>query len=126
MLLVRCRQYIQLLGLSFKIISLATYSVFITHPQDQFIHINEDAVFECVVNGSESLTISWTRNIETSSRLKISNETTNGGRRSILKVKKSSIADSGFYWCIATNADNKFASSKPAELLSKIMSTIYI
>ena len=59
----------------------------------------------------------------TSSRLKISNEITNGGRRSILKVKKSRIADSGFYQCIATNADNKVESSKSAELLSKIMST---
>ena len=81
-------------------------------------------MFECVANGSESLTISWTRNVETSSCLKISNEITNGGRRSILKVKKSRITDSGLYiWCIATNADNQVASSKSAELLSKIMST---
>ena len=77
-------------------------------------------MFECVVNGSESLTISWRRNFETSSRLKVSNEIINGGKRSILKVKKSTIADSGFYWCIATNADNEIVSSKPAELLSKI------
>ena len=106
-------------------ISLATSSIFITHPQDQFIHINEDAVFECVANGSESLTINWTKNVETKSRLKVSNKITNSGRRSILKVKKSRIADSGFYQCIATNADNKVVSSKAAELLSKIMSTIY-
>ena len=79
-------------------------------------------MFECVANGSESLTISWGRNVETSSRLKISNEITNSGRRSILKVKKSRIADSGSYWCIATNADNEVVSSEPAELLSKIMS----
>ena len=60
--------------------TIPTSSVFITHLQDQFIHINEDAVFECVVNGSESLTISWRRNV-------------NGGRRSILKVKKPRITD---------------------------------
>ena len=108
------------------IISLATSSVFTTHPQDQFIHINEDAVFECVANGSESLTISWKRNVRTSSRLKISNQIINGGRRSILKIKKSRIADSGFYWCIATNADNQVASSKPAELLSKMYNVYYL
>ena len=58
------------------IISLDTSSVFITHPQNHFIHINEDAVFECVANGSESLTINWnsTSNVKASSRLKISNE----------------------------------------------------
>ena len=103
-------------------------SVFTTHPQDQFIHINEDAVFECAANGSESLTISWTRNNEhivSKLRFKISNEFTDGGRRSILKVRKSTIADSEFYWCIATNADNKVALSKQAELLSKIMTVTH-
>ena len=105
---------------------LATTSLFTTHPQYQFIHINEDAIFECVANGSEPLTISWTRNDGyniSKSRFKISSEITNGGRRSILKVKKSRITDSGFYQCIATNADNKIALSKQAELLSKIMLT---
>ena len=106
---------------------LAKSSLFTTHPQDQFIHINEDAMFECVANGSESLTISWTRNdghnnIISKSRFKISNEITNDGRRSILKVKKAKIADSGFYRCIATNADNKIALSNQVELLSKIIS----
>ena len=98
--------------------------MFTTHPQDQFIHINEDAMFECVANGSESLTISWTRNDGhniSKSRFTMSSEITNDGRRSILKVKKAKIADSGFYRCIATNADNKIALSKQAELLSKIM-----
>ena len=118
LLLVRYRQWSYVLGLSLNNFTIATSSVFITHPQDQFIHINEDAVFECVANGSESLTINWTRSVETSSRLKTSNIITNGGKRSILQVKKSRIADSGFYWCIATNADNKVVSSKPAELLS--------
>ena len=105
---------------------LATSSLFTTHPQDQFIHINEDAMFECAANGSESLTINWTRNDGhdiSKSRFKISNKIINGGRRSILKVKKSRIADSGFYRCIATNTDNKIVSSKQAELLSKIMLT---
>ena len=82
-------------------------------------------MFECAANGSESLTINWTRNVETSSYLKISNEITNGGRRSVLKVKKSRIADSGFYRCIATDADDKIVSSKSAELLSKIICIYY-
>ena len=102
---------------------LAISSLFTTHPQDQFIHINEDAMFECVANVSESLIISWTRNdkhIVSKSHYKISNEImTNSGRRSILKVKKAKIADSGFYRCIITNADNKIVSSKQAELLRK-------
>ena len=104
---------------------LVTSSLFTTHPQDQFIHINEDAMFECVANGSESLTISWTKNDRhniSKSHFKISNKITNDGRRSILKIKRAKIADSGFYRCIATNADNKIVSSKQAELLSKIMS----
>ena len=104
---------------------LAISSLFTTHPQDQFIHINEDAMFECVANGSESLTISWTKNDGhniSKSRFKISNKITNDGRRSILKVKRAKIADSGFYRCMATNADNKTALSNQAELLSKIIS----
>ena len=104
---------------------LATSSLFTTHPQDQFIHINADAMFECVANGSESLTISWTRNDGyniSKSHFKISNKTTNDGRRSILKVKRARIADSGFYRCMATNAANEIVSSKQAELLSKIIS----
>ena len=107
------------------IILLATTSLFTTHPQDQFIHINEDAMFECAANGSESLTINWIRNDGhdiSKSRFKISSKITNGRRRSILTIKKSRTADSGFYWCIATNADNKILSSKQAELLSKIIS----
>ena len=98
--------------------------MFATHPQDQFIHINKDAIFECAANESESLTINWTRNnghIVSKSHFKISNKITNGERRSILKVKKSKIADSGFYQCIAIIADNKVVSSKSAELLSKII-----
>ena len=82
-------------------------------------------MFECVANGSELLIINWTRNdgrIVSKSRFKVSNKITNDGRRSILKVKNSKIADSGFYWCTATNTDNKIVSSKKAELLSKIIS----
>ena len=78
-------------------------------------------MFVCAVNGSESLTIKWTRNNVhvTSSNFKISNEITNDERRSILIVKRSTIRDSGLYRCVATNADNEMISSKPAELLSK-------
>ena len=97
---------------------------FTTHPQDQFIYINEPAMFECAAKG-ESLTISWTKNdgrVHDALKSHILNENTDGGRRSILKVKKSKIADSGYYQCTATNTDNKVVSSKPAELLSKITS----
>ena len=81
-------------------------------------------MFECAAKG-ESLTISWTKNdgrVHNASKSHILNEDINGGRRSILKVKKSKIADSGYYQCTAANTDNKVVSSKPAELLSKITS----
>lgn len=100
------------------IILLATTSVFTTHPQDQFIHNNEDAVFECAANGSESLMINWTRNDKPiiDSHFYVSN----GTRKSVLEVSKATVDDSGIYQCIATNADNETIASKPAELLSKI------
>ena len=81
-------------------------------------------MFECAANGSELLTIRWTRNNihVTSPRLKISNEITNGEKRSVLTVQRSTIRDSGLYRCVATNADNEMISSKPAELLSKKIS----
>ena len=99
------------------IISLATSSVFTTHPQDQFIHNNEDAVFECAANGSESLMINWTKNDEPilDSQFII----LNSRGRSVLEVNKATVDDSGIYQCIATNADNETIVSEPAELLSK-------
>ena len=82
-------------------------------------------MFECAANGNESLKIRWTRNNVhvTSSRFRISNEISNSERRSVLTVKRSTIRDSGLYQCAATNADNEMILSKPAELLSKTMST---
>ena len=76
-------------------------------------------MFECAANGSESLKISWIRNNELISNSK-SNKIQNDGAKSVLKVKKATVDNSGIYWCIATNADNEEVSSKPAELLSKI------
>ena len=93
--------------------------MFTTHPQDQFIHNNEDAVFECAANGSESLNISWIRNNELISNSK-SNKIQHDGNTSILKIKETTIDNSGIYQCIATNADNEEVFSKLAELLSKI------
>ena len=93
--------------------------MFATHPQDQFIYNNEDAVFECAANGSESLTISWIRNNELISNSK-SNKIQSDGIKSVLKVKKATVDNSGIYWCSVINAVNEEVSSKPAELLSKI------
>ena len=99
--------------------------MFITHPQDQFIYNKKVAMFECVANGSESLNITWTKNnelIKNSHLYKMSN----GRKRSVLKIKKATVDDSGVYWCIATNADNEVVISKTAELLSKICKIINI
>ena len=103
--------------------TLATSSVFTTHPQDQFIHNNEDALFECAANGSESLMINWTRNDKLT--LDLHFYMSNGTRRSVLKVNKATIDDSGIYQCIATNAGNETIVSEPAELLSKISKMVH-
>ena len=71
-------------------------------------------MFECAANGSESLTISWTRN-----DVPIHFYKSNGTGRSILEVYKATVDDSGAYKCIATNADDETIVSEPAELLSK-------
>ena len=76
-------------------------------------------MFECAANGSESLMIRWIRNSELISGSK-SNKIQNDGMKSVLKIKKATVDNSGIYQCIATNADNEEALSKPAELLSKI------
>ena len=94
--------------------------MFTIHPQNQFIHNNEDAVFECGTNRNTSLTIGWTRNKEHISNshseiFKITNE----GERSILKVMKATEDCIGVYQCIATNADKTIVLSKVAEMLSK-------
>ena len=93
--------------------------MFTTHPQDQIIHNNEDAVFECAANGSESLMISWIRNDELISNSK-SNKIQNDGNKSVLRIQKATVNNSGIYQCVATNAVNEEVFSKPAELLSKM------
>ena len=117
-LLVR-HKYTCDLGIISWLFSLATSSVFTTHPQDQFIHDNEDAVFECAATGSKSLIIKWTRNdkLISNSHFYISTS----ARRSVLKVNKATVDDSGIYQCIATTANNETIVSKLAELLSKTL-----
>ena len=97
--------------------------MYTTNPQDQYIDDKKDAVFECIAKGSESLTISWIRNNEqilTSQSNMLSINITRNVKRSVLKVKKATVDDSGVYQCVATNADNETVLSKEAELLSKI------
>ena len=95
---------------------IAASSVFTIHPQHQFIHNKDNAVFECVANGSESLKITWIKNTK-----QIANSHFNEvSYRSVLKVNEATVNDSGVYQCIATNVDNETVYSQPAELLSKI------
>ena len=107
------------------IISLATSSVFTTHPQDQFIYNKEVAVFECAANGSDTLMITWTKNNELIQNIPLIN-ITHSGKKSILKIKKATVYDSGVYRCIATNTDNEIVISNPAQLLSTLKSETYI
>ena len=119
---VTTNSYKHSINLNFTIV---TSSVFTTHPQNQFIYNNEDAVFECAANGSESLMISWARNNEHILN-SYTNKTQNGIKRSGIKIKKATVNDSGIYRCIAINADNEEVSSKPAELLSKIRVCVHV
>ena len=76
-------------------------------------------MFECAANGSESLNITWIKNdvhIPDSHLTEVSH----GEKKSVLKVDKATVENSGIYQCIATNANNETVLSKPAELLSKI------
>ena len=99
-------------------ISLATSSVFTTHPQDQFIYNKKVAVFECAANGSDTLMITWTKDNKPIKNSHLNN-IIHSGKKSILKIKKARVDSSGVYWCIAANADNEVVISNPAELLSK-------
>ena len=80
-------------------------------------------MFECATNGSESLMIHWTRNDEPI--LDSHYFILNGTRRSVLKVSKATVDDSGIYQCIATNAGNEIIVSEPAELLSKTSKMVH-
>ena len=101
-------------------LSIVTSSAFTTHPQDQFIHDNEDAVFECAANGSESLNITWIKNDVHISDSHLT-EVSHSEKKSVLKIDKATVENSGIYQCIATNADNETVLSKPAELLGKMI-----
>ena len=106
-----------ILFISLNHLIISTPTVFTTHPQDQFVYNNEDAVFECAANGSESLMINWTRNDE---HILFSHfYKSNGTGRSILKVNKATVDDSGIYQCITTNANDETIMSEPVKLLSK-------
>ena len=78
-------------------------------------------MFECAANGSDTLIITWTKNNEPIQNLPLNN-ITHSGKKSILKIKKATVDNSGLYWCIATNADHEVVISNPAELLSKLKS----
>ena len=93
------------------------------HPVLQVVNNSEKVTFECLVNGSNNLTVTWERdrNQYTSGRIK--NKVHDDGVNSSLTLNKAMVIDSGKYRCRATNVDGKSATSNEAELISKDIAT---
>ena len=75
--------------------------------------------FDCFVNGSDSLTITWEKD-RRSYTSGVTQVTHSNGVSSSLTLNRARVADSGKYRCRATNADGNSVTSNEAELLSKL------
>ena len=91
------------------------------HPQNQFVNNNDNAAFECFVNGSDSLNITWEKDRKLYTLGDTNVTTYSNGVSSSLTLNRATVADSGKYRCNATNVDGKSATSYEAELLSKYL-----
>jgi len=95
---------------------LAGLPVFRRDPQDQFVNRTDKATFECFVNGSDSLTITWVKDSKPYTARNIITK----DHSSTLKINRAAVADSGKYQCNATNADGNSVMSNEAELISNV------
>ena len=74
--------------------------------------------FECFANGSDSLNITWEKNRISYISRGTQVTTHSNGVSSSLTLNRTTVVDSGKYWCKATNVDGNNATSNGAELLS--------
>ena len=89
------------------------------HPLTQIVNNSEKVTFECFVNGSNNLTVTWERDGNQSPLENIKNIVHNDGVNSSLTLNRATVDDSGKYRCRATNVDGMSATSNEAELISK-------
>ena len=89
------------------------------HPLTQVVNNSEKVTFECFVNGSNNLTVTWERDGNQSTLGSIKNIVHNDGVNSSLTLNRAMVDDSGRYRCRATNIDGMSATSNEAELISK-------
>ncbi|XP_065918194.1 contactin-3-like isoform X2 [Dysidea avara] len=90
--------------------------LFWRYPQNQFVNNNDKVTFDCFVNGSDSLTITWEKD-RRSYTSGVTQVTHSNGVSSSLTLNRARVADSGKYRCRATNADGNSVTSNEAELL---------
>ena len=100
--------------------SLTTAGVpmFWSHPENQVIKNNQIAKFECFVNGSVSISVTWERDgrkVDTKSNdVKIHSN----GSNNTLTLNRATVKDGGKYRCRADNGDGGIRLSNEAELIS--------
>ena len=92
--------------------------MFRSHPEDQVINNSQIARFECFVNGSVSITVTWERDgkefIARSEDVKIHSNRGNN----TLTLNRATVKDGGKYRCRADNGDGGIRLSNEAELIS--------
>ena len=91
------------------------------HPSNQIININQTAIFECFVTGSDKITIKWQKDGTSLSNRNVKTHKTNNRTTSNLTLDRATVEDGGKYRCKATNVDRKSILSLEAELISNYL-----
>ena len=95
---------------------------FLKHPSNQVININQTATFECIVYGSNTITIKWQKDGRSLlSNKNVKTRKTNNRTTSNLTLDRATVKDSGKYRCKATNVDDDSITSVEAELISNYL-----
>ena len=81
----------------------------------------QTAIFECLVNGSNEITVMWEKDKEpfSTSNKMVKTRKIDNGVISNLTLDRATVNDSGKYRCKATNVDEDSVVSVEAELISK-------
>ena len=105
------------------VLTIAGSLSFLKHPSNQIININQTAVFECLVIGSDTITIKWQKDGRSLSNRNVKTYKTNNRTASNLTLDRATVKDSGKYQCKATNADKNSILTLEAELISTLLSS---